>query len=138
MASIISSSSDSRFREMVASSEFVEHAEVFGNLYGTSKQQLDRMLGTGTDLVLEIDWQGARIVRESFPSNVSIFVLPPSEAVLRERLVLRGDDPNVIERRMRAALGEMSHYAEYDYLLVNDDFETALQELCGASSSQRD
>lgn len=118
------------FSRMVDADEFLEHAEVFGNLYGTSKAQIRRTLDSGLDLVLEIDWQGARRVRALHPDTVSVFILPPSEDTLRERLVGRGrDDPATIEARMQQARSEMSHYAEYDYLLVNDEFATALEGL---------
>jgi len=119
------------FHAMVAAGEFLEHAEVFGNFYGTSTEQIQRALDRGIDLVLEIDWQGARVVRQQYPNAISIFILPPSEAALRERLVARGrDTPEVIEARMDSARDEMSHFHEYEFLLVNDDFETALEELC--------
>ena len=119
-----------RFQQMVADDEFLEHAEVFGNLYGTSKAQIRRTLDSGLDLVLEIDWQGARSVRALYPETVCVFILPPSEATLRERLVGRGrDDPATIEARMQQAMSEMSHFPEYEYLLVNDDFAVALEGL---------
>jgi len=121
---------DAAFRTMIDAGDFLEHAEVFGNLYGTSVSQIHRTLDSGTDLILEIDWQGGRSVRERYPDTVSIFILPPSEATLRQRLVGRGrDDDETIEQRMRAAVSEMSHYAEYEYLLVNDDFDEALAAL---------
>jgi guanylate kinase len=119
------------FRHLIDEGDFLEHAEVFGNLYGTSNAQIQRTLDNGTDLLLEIDWQGARSIRQVFPGTVSIFVLPPSEAALRQRLIGRGgDDPSVIEQRMRSARGEMSHFAEYEFLVINDEFDRALEELC--------
>ena len=119
-----------QFQRMVTNDEFLEHAEVFGNFYGTSTAQVEDILNLGRDLVLEIDWQGARKIRENFPQAISIFVLPPSEMALRERLIERGDDdPEVIERRMRAAMNEMSHFREYDYLLINDVFDEAATQL---------
>ncbi|MGR9090541.1 MAG: guanylate kinase [Gammaproteobacteria bacterium] len=118
------------FQRMAAADEFLEHAEVFGNLYGTSKAQIRRTLDSGLDLVLEIDWQGARSVRALYPETVCVFILPPSEETLRERLVGRGrDDPATIDARMRQAMSEMSHFPEYEYLLVNDDFAVALEGL---------
>jgi guanylate kinase len=118
------------FARMATADEFLEHAEVFGNLYGTSKAQIRRTLDSGVDLVLEIDWQGARRVRALYPETVSVFILPPSEDALRERLVGRGrDDPATIDARMQQARSEMSHFAEYEYLLVNDDFTVALEGL---------
>lgn len=119
------------FRQMIADGDFLEYAEVFGNLYGTSKTQVQRMLDKGIDLLLEIDWQGARAIRRAYPEAASIFILPPSKRALRERLVGRGgDDPVVIEERMQAAMSEMSHCGEYEFLLVNDDFDRALGDLC--------
>jgi len=119
------------FLRKVEEGDFLEYAEVFGNLYGTSNAQIQRTLDNGTDLLLEIDWQGARSIRLVFPGAVSIFVLPPSESALRERLIGRGGDESaVIEQRMRAARGEMSHFGEYEFLVVNDDFDRALEELC--------
>jgi len=118
------------FVEMVDSSAFLEHARVFDNYYGTSQQHVEQQLLQGLDVILEIDWQGARQVRKLFPDSQSIFILPPSSQALRERLQSRGqDDESVIDRRMKDAVNEMSHYAEFDYLIVNDDFATALQEL---------
>ncbi len=118
------------FIRMTAADEFLEHAEVFGNLYGTSKARIRRTLDSGLDLVLEIDWQGARRVRALYPETVSVFILPPSEETLRERLVGRGrDDPATIDARMQQAKSEMSHFPEYEYLLVNEDFAVALEGL---------
>ena len=109
---------------------FLEHARVFDCFYGTSEQAVRSPLEVGEDLVLEIDWQGAQQVRRRFPEACCIFILPPSVAALRQRLTGRGQDSKeVIERRMKSAADEMSHYAEYDYLVVNDDFEQALGEL---------
>ncbi len=122
---------ETEFEQMILAGDFLEHARVFGNLYGTSFKQIHRTLDTGTDLLLEIDWQGAQSVRRSYPDAVSIFVMPPSEASLRERLVARGmDGEEVINQRMQAAMSEISHYREYEYLVVNDDFDRALAELC--------
>lgn len=126
------------FRQAVADGVFLEHAEVFGNHYGTREGDVRRSLASGRDLVLEIDWQGARQVRERFPAAVGIFVLPPSIAELERRLRARGtDSASVIERRMRQARGEMAHYGEYDYLVVNDSFERALDALSAITSSER-
>lgn len=110
--------------------DFLEHAEVFGNYYGTSQAALERDLAEGHDLILEIDWQGAQQVRRKLPHAQSIFILPPSQAALRQRLDNRGQDSaEIIERRMREAVSEMSHYVEYDYLIINDDFASALEDL---------
>lgn len=118
------------FVEMLDRNEFLEHAEVFGNLYGTSQRWLEETLAEGYDLILEIDWQGAQQVRRLMPQARSIFILPPTQQALRQRLTNRGQDSDeVIERRMREAVNEMSHYVEYDYLVINDDFATALEDL---------
>ncbi len=118
------------FDRLVEQGEFIEHARVFGNAYGTSRAMIEGSLREGQDVILEIDWQGARQVRAAMDDVVSVFILPPSREVLRERLQSRGQDSSeVIEGRMRDAREEMSHYAEYDYLIVNDVFEDALDEL---------
>ena len=118
------------FIEMLERDEFLEHAEVFGNLYGTSQRWLEQTLKEGYDLILEIDWQGAQQVRRLMPLAKSIFILPPTQEALRQRLDNRGQDSDeVIERRMREAVNEMSHYVEYDHLVINDDFAHALDDL---------
>jgi len=119
-----------QFIGMLEHSDFLEHAEVFGNLYGTSQGWLKQTLAEGFDLILEIDWQGAQQVRRLMPQAKSIFILPPTQEALRQRLTNRGQDSEeIIERRMREAVSEMSHYVEYDYLVINDDFATALDDL---------
>jgi len=116
-----------QFAAMQGRGEFLESAEVFGNYYGTSQQKVQQMLDNGLDVVLEIDWQGAQQVRRQMPQARSIFILPPSRSALFERLTARGQDSSdTIGRRMRAARLEISHYSEYDYLVVNDDFNEAL------------
>ena len=121
---------DATFDRMVANDEFLEHARVFDNRYGTSRRRVEETLAGGLDVLLEIDWQGARQIRERVAGAVSIFVLPPSREALFERLRGRGlDADEVIERRMAAAIDEMTHYTEADYLLVNDDFGEALADL---------
>ena len=118
------------FMRLAGEGAFLEQAQVFDNYYGTSQAAVQSLLDEGHDVVLEIDWQGARQVRKAFPEAVSIFIMPPSVEALRQRLGNRGqDDEAVIERRMRDARSELSHYAEYDYLVVNDDFDLALDEL---------
>ena len=118
------------FLERLEHDEFLEHAEVFGNLYGTSQRWLEQTLSEGFDLILEIDWQGAQQVRRLMPQAKSIFILPPTQEALRQRLTNRGQDSDdVIEKRMREAVSEMTHYVEYDYLLINDDFAHALIDL---------
>lgn len=118
------------FARMIEAGEFLEHAQVFDNSYGTARRTVEAALAAGQDALLEIDWQGARQVRTWLPECVSVFVLPPSRRTLEERLQGRGqDDSATIARRMRDAQSEMSHYGEYDYLVVNDDFAAALAEL---------
>ena len=119
-----------RFEAMVTAGDFLEHARVFDNFYGTSRAAVTARLEQGIGVILEIDWQGARRVRELLPEAVSIFILPPSRQALEERLTSRGQDGDeVIARRMRDAISEISHYDEYDYLVINDDFQQALDDL---------
>jgi guanylate kinase len=118
------------FRELIARGEFLEHAQVFDNLYGTSRVFVERRLDAGQDVVLEIDWQGAQQVRRALPNCVSIFILPPSRAALAQRLASRAtDSAPVIERRLRDAAADMAHYREFDYVIVNDDFAQAIADL---------
>ena len=118
------------FEAMIAADAFLEHAEVFGNRYGTSRAETEAKLAAGLDLILEIDWQGARQVRTLLPDSLSIFILPPSRDALRQRLSRRAQDhPEVIDQRMAASLDELSHYGEFDYLVINDDFSVALDAL---------
>ena len=120
------------FQDLVARNAFLEHATVFGHLYGTGREPVIRMLDQGKDVMLDIDWQGAAQVRESFPSSCSIFILPPSLPELRARLSHRGQDrPEVIEKRMQQARAEISHYDEFDFCVINDVFEDALDDLHG-------
>lgn len=130
--------SENVFVDMLNRAEFLEHAQVYGNLYGTSRIWLEKQLERGFDVILEIDWQGARQVKLLLPETQSIFILPPSRQALQERLSLRGqDDLSVIEGRMNAAVAEMSHYVESDFLVVNKDFDQALDELQCIVASQR-
>lgn len=118
------------FKTMQNENAFLECAQVFDNFYGTAQQTVEDNLAQGHDVILEIDWQGAQQVRRLLPNSISIFILPPSIEILRQRLEGRGkDDAEVIARRMRDAVTEMSHYPEFDYLIVNDDFNEALHEL---------
>ena len=118
------------FSGMVGQGAFLEHAQVFGNFYGTSEVDIRQQLEQGLDVILEIDWQGARQVRQHFTDTVSIFILPPTPEALLERLSARGQDSDeVIQRRMNEARSEISHYGEYDFILVNDLFEQAVDEL---------
>ena len=126
------------FTGMLNETAFLEHAEVFGNWYGTSKQAVEDKLKAGLDVILEIDWQGAEQIRRQAPKAVSIFILPPSREVLQDRLVGRGQDSDsVIQGRMAQATEQISHHVEFDYLIINDDFEVALQELRSVITSQR-
>jgi guanylate kinase len=127
-----------RFEAMVAAGEFLEHARVFDNLYGTAERSVRDVLGANFDVVLEIDWQGARQVRARFPEAVSVFIVPPSVEALRQRLSGRGQDSaEIIDRRMRDARSELSHFGEYDYLVVNDDFDEALADLRAIVGAER-
>ena len=127
-----------RFEVMLAEGEFLEHAEVYGNFYGTSKGSISRDLNAGHDLLLEIDWQGAEQVRQHFPQSTSIFILPPSFNALRTRLAGRGQDSDeVIERRLAAAAHDVAHAEAFDYLIVNDDFDHALLDLVAITRSVR-
>ncbi len=118
------------FEAMIAAGEFVEHARVFDNLYGTSRRVLEDLLAQGKDVILDIDWQGARRIKALMPQARTVFILPPSRAALEERLRKRGQDSDaVIARRMQEAVSEMSHYGEFDHVIVNDDFAAALADL---------
>ncbi|MBC3860863.1 guanylate kinase [Undibacterium jejuense] len=118
------------FLKRKAQSEFLESAEVHGNYYGTSRILIEQQMRAGTDVLLEIDWQGAQQVRKQFPGAVGIFILPPSIPALEERLKKRGqDEPHIITRRILAAGGEMAHSPEFEYVIINQDFATALSEL---------
>jgi guanylate kinase len=127
-----------RFEIMLADGEFLEHAEVYGNFYGTSKGSIGRDLNAGHDILLEIDWQGADQVRRHFPESASIFILPPSFNALRTRLAGRGQDSDeIIERRLAAAAHDVAHADAFDYIIVNDDFDHALQDLVAITRSIR-
>ena len=118
------------FKKMIVNTEFVEHAEVFGNLYGSSREKIQENLNKNIDVILEIDWQGARQVKANMPNAISIFILPPSKKSLLERLKGRGqDDDETIKNRMSDAENQMKHYDEFDYLVINDIFDDALSNL---------
>lgn len=126
------------FEALIEAGAFLEHAQVFDNFYGTSESAVKAQLASGQDVILEIDWQGARQVRQRFPLAVSIFIAPPSIAALRERLSGRGQDSEeVVQRRMADARSELSHFPEYDYLVINDDFDTALADLQAIFRAER-
>ena len=122
--------SKERFGEMVSNNDFVEFAEVFWNMYWTARSNIKEKLDANIDIILEIDWQGARQVRENMPNSISIFILPPSKNVLLQRLTDRGqDDEETISKRMKNSESEMSHYDEFEYLVINDQFDSALNDL---------
>ena len=129
---------EEQFLGMLERTEFLEHARVFGNLYGTSQTWVQQQLAEGIDVILEIDWQGAGQIKRQMPESQSIFILPPSRAALEQRLTSRGqDDPEVIARRMSEAVEEMSHYVESDFLVINSDFDLALKEIHAVVISRR-
>lgn len=122
--------SPEKFEAMASQGEFLEHAQVFDNYYGTARNSVDELLASGRHVILEIDWQGARQVKAKLPDTVGIFILPPSREELERRLRDRGtDDESIIARRMRDADREMSHYGDAEYLVINEDFDQALFEL---------
>jgi guanylate kinase len=126
------------FERMVAAGDFFEHARVHGDWKGTARQSVEPQLAAGRDVLLEIDWQGARQVRERIDGAVSVFILPPSRAALEQRMRARGQDSDeVIARRLAAAREEMSHYAEFDYVIVNEVFGTAVDEMCAVFQASR-
>lgn len=126
------------FDEKVKANEFVEYAKVFDHSYGTSEKDLNQTLDKGIDVVLEIDWQGARQIREAFPKAASIFILPPARETLESRLRGRGqDNDEIIQKRMTKAVSEMEHYDEFDYLIINDDFDEAYFQLKSVIVAER-
>ena len=126
------------FQRMVAAGDFFEHALVYGDWKGTAKQSVEPQLAAGKDVLLEIDWQGARQVREQVPKAVSVFILPPSQEALEQRMRARGQDSeDVIRQRLAAAREEMSHYDEFDYVIVNEHFDTAVDEMCSIFAASR-
>lgn len=126
------------FKRLIEQEHFLEWAEVFGNYYGTSLPMIERSLEQGIDVFLDIDWQGARQIREKVPNVKTIFILPPSKAELEKRLIGRGQDSaETIAKRMNEAVSEMSHYNEFDYVIVNDDFQVSLSELKSILTAER-
>ena len=122
--------SNETFEQMISNNDFLEYAKVFGNMYGTAKTNIYEKLDSDISIILEIDWQGARQVRQNMPEVISIFILPPSKNVLLERLTIRGqDDKATISERMENSEKEMSHYNEFGYLIINDQFDSALNNL---------
>ena len=130
--------SHAEFEQLIEQNVFLEHAYVFGHYYGTSKVWIEETLNKGIDVFLDIDWQGARQIRAQMPDSRSIFILPPSKPELERRLTARGqDDEQVIAQRMSQAQAEISHYNEYDYLIINDDFDVALMDFKAIIRAQR-
>ncbi len=130
--------SGDEFHRMLEESAFLEHAEVFNNLYGTSQQWVENALRQGLDVILEIDWQGAQQVRKLLPEAMGVSILPPSRQALRERLTGRGqDDSRIIDARMAEAIAEMSHYVEAEYVIINDDFDRALTDFKSIVTTER-
>ena len=126
------------FQAMVAAGDFFEHALVHGDWKGTARQSVEPQLAAGHDVLLEIDWQGARQVRQQVPEAVSVFILPPSREALEQRMRTRGQDSEqVMRQRLAAAREEMSHYDEFDYVVVNEDFATAVDEMCAIFRASR-
>ena len=126
------------FQTMIANSEFLEYAQVYENYYGTNINTIKQFLATGKDIILEIDWQGAQQIRKLFHEAVLIFILPPSLPILAERLKKRNtDSANVIEKRLSVAMDDISHAPEFDYLIINDSFDVALQDLCSIIRAPR-
>jgi len=118
------------FADMIDNNDFVEYAEVFGNMYGSARSNINEKLDSNIDIILEIDWQGSRQVKQNMPGAISIFILPPSKNALLERLTNRGqDDKDTISKRMANSEREMSHYNEFDYLIINNQFDSALNDL---------
>ena len=125
------------FKRMADAQEFLEHAQVFDNFYGTSRKQVEQILDQGQDVLLEIDWQGAQQIRRALPECRSIFVLPPSREALEQRLRNRATDSDeVIARRLRDSIADLSHWNEFDYIVVNDDFAQATADLEGIVAGQ--
>lgn len=130
--------SAAEFEAMVEAGDFFEHARVHGDWKGTARQSVDPQLAAGRDVLLEIDWQGARQVRARIPDAVSVFILPPSRVALEERMRKRGQDSDaVIAQRLAAAREEMSHYGEFDYVIVNEHFDVAVAEMCSIFTASR-
>lgn len=128
----------STFKDMISKNSFIEYAHVFSNYYGTSRKEIEGCLKQGIDVFLDIDWQGAKQVRHIMTNIISIFILPPSLEKLEKRLINRGqDNPQTIQKRMQEARSEISHYMEYDYLIINDDFEQSVQQLSSIIQSQK-
>ncbi|MDP8051355.1 guanylate kinase [Pasteurella atlantica] len=126
------------FKNLIERQHFLEWAEVFGNYYGTSLPMIEKSLEQGIDVFLDIDWQGAKQIKQKVPNAKTIFILPPSRQELQKRLIARGQDSEeVIAKRMAQAVSEMSHYNEFDYVIINNDFQTALNDLKSILTAER-
>ena len=129
---------EDEFQKMIDAGDFFEYARVHGDWKGTARQSVEPQLNAGKDVLLEIDWQGARQVRDKLPNAVSVFILPPSREALEQRMRTRGQDSEaVIQQRLAAAREEMSHYGEFDYVIVNEVFDTAVGEMCSIFTASR-
>jgi guanylate kinase len=129
---------EDEFQRMIDAGDFFEYARVHGDWKGTARQSVEPQLAAGKDVLLEIDWQGARQVRDKLPNAVSVFILPPSRQALEQRMRNRGQDTEaVIQQRLAAAREEMSHYGEFDYVIVNEVFDTAVEEMCSIFTASR-
>ena len=129
---------DAEFQRMIEAGDFFEYARVHGDWKGTARQSVEPQLAAGRDVLLEIDWQGARQVRAAVPDAVGVFILPPSRAALDQRMRKRGQDSEeVMARRLAAAREEMSHFDEFDYVIVNENFDTAVDEMCAVFTASR-
>ncbi|GLO59585.1 guanylate kinase [Vibrio sp. MACH09] len=127
-----------QFEELIEQEQFLEYAEVFGNYYGTSRIWIEETLNKGIDVFLDIDWQGARQIRQQMPLAKSVFIIPPSNGELERRLTTRGQDSDaVVAKRMSEAKSEMSHFDEYDYLIINDDFDVSLMDFKAIIRAER-
>lgn len=127
-----------QFEKMISQQACLEYAQVFGHYYGTAKKWVEQQIANGVDVILEIDWQGAEQIKKLMPHSISIFILPPSIEELKNRIKTRNlDDAKIIEQRLNAASSEISHAPEFDYIVINDQFNAALEDLCAIINSQR-
>lgn len=129
---------EEQFEKMISQQAFLEYAQVFGHYYGTAKKWVEQQIANGVDVILEIDWQGAEQIKKLMPHSISIFILPPSIEELKNRIKTRNlDDAKIIEQRLNAASSEINHAPEFDYIVINDQFNAALEDLCAIINSRR-
>ncbi len=129
---------EEQFEKMISQQAFLEYAQVFGHYYGTAKKWVEQQIANGVDVILEIDWQGAEQIKKLIPHSISIFILPPSIEELKNRIKTRNlDDAKIIEQRLNAASSEINHAPEFDYIVINDQFNAALEDLCAIINSRR-